>query len=295
MLLYPHTSLLRPRFRCWTTCWTLRWRTACWEEGPRTTRTTPSTSTMKNSKPKLRWGAEDWVVVWGDVCKFDLAVCCSAGHWQVCQGGWYYYAVCQEHTRCHAQYLHTGSARSEQHGSVVPFFFFSLCEYLLTFSSHFLIFQPLDLQNMPRGGAPALSSFRRAAQPAAAVARLSHHQLCGYNVSGSPHRPARGSSGEFPKRWRPSVFFSVLLSIQPFCFCCFPPDGLHVWQRCVLCRHGVQECKLLPHLPVRTCGAPAAGWGCPRQHVSHITMKNVSKCTHLNKRTLGWFLLQAWT
>lgn len=124
MLLYPHTSLLRPRFRCWTTCWTLRWRTACWEEGPRTTRTTPSTSTMKNSKPKLRWGAEDWVVVWGDVCKFDLAVCCSAGHWQVCQGGWYYYAVCQEHTRCHAQYLHTGSARSEQHGSVVPFFFF---------------------------------------------------------------------------------------------------------------------------------------------------------------------------
>lgn len=175
------------------------------------------------------------------------------------------------------------------------FFFFFLCEYLLTFSSHFLIFQPLDLQNMPRGGAPALSSFRRAAQPAAAVARLSHHQLCGYNVSGSPHRPARGSSGEFPKRRRPSVFFSVLLSIQPFCFCCFPPDGLHVWQRCVLCRHGVQECKLLPHLPVRTCGAPAAGWGCPRQHVSHITLKNVSKCTHLNKRTLGWFLLQAWT
>lgn len=172
---------------------------------------------------------------------------------------------------------------------------FFLCDSLLTLSPHFLILRPLDLQNTTRGGAPALPSFRRAAQQAAAVARLSHHQLCGYNVAGSPHRPARGSSGGFPKCWRPSVFSAPFSPFSLFLFVCFPPDGLHVRQRCVLCRHGVQECKLLSHLPVRTCGAPAAGWGGPRQHVSHITMKNLPKCAHLNKRTFGWFLLQAWT
>lgn len=129
------SPLLRPRFRCWTTCWTLRWRTACWEEGPRTTRTTPSTSTMKNSKPLLRWAADDWVVVVrGDACVFDLPVCCPAGHRHVCQGGWHYSAVCQEHPRCHTQHLHTGSARSKHSGSIGPFFFFP-CEFLLTLNA----------------------------------------------------------------------------------------------------------------------------------------------------------------
>lgn len=130
------SPLLRPRFRCWTTCWTLRWRTACWGEGPRTTRTTPSTSTMKNSKPLLRWAADDWVVVVrGDACVFDLPVCCPAGHRHVCQGGWHYSAVCQEHPRCHTQHLHTGSARSKHSGSIGPFFFF-----FCWLSPHFLFF-----------------------------------------------------------------------------------------------------------------------------------------------------------
>lgn len=74
---------------------------------------------------------------------------------------------------------------------------------------------------MPRGGTPALPSFRRAAQPPAAVARLSHHQLCGYNVSGSPHRPTRGSSGEFPKRRRPSVCSAPFSPFSLFYFCFF--------------------------------------------------------------------------
>lgn len=76
-------------------------------------------------------------------------------------------------------------------------FFWGLC---LCCRSRQDFFQPLDLQNTARGGAPALPSIRRVAQPAATVARLSHHQLRGYNVSGSPHRPSRGSSGAFPKR-----------------------------------------------------------------------------------------------
>lgn len=52
-----HASLFRIKFRCWTTCWTLKWHTACWEGGPRTMRAIPSTSTTRNSKPRLRWAA----------------------------------------------------------------------------------------------------------------------------------------------------------------------------------------------------------------------------------------------
>lgn len=86
-------------------------------------------------------------------------------------------------------------------------------------------FLPLDLQNMQRGGAPALPSFRGAAQPPAAVARLSHHQLCGYYVSGSPHRPAGGSSGQFPEPRRQSVFSAPFSPFSLFIFVVFLQTG----------------------------------------------------------------------
>lgn len=137
----------------------------------------------------------------------------------------------------------------------------------------------LDLQNMSRGRAPTLPSLWRATQSAATVARFSYHQLCWYLVPGSSHCPTRGSSGEFYfwgieiLMWRISIlqWFSLILS--PFSLSIlfhFLLDWLHVWQRCVLCWHGVQECKLLSHFPVRPYGPVAAGWSFPWQHVSEI-------------------------
>lgn len=85
---------------------------------------------------------------------------------------------------------------------------------------------------------------------------------------------------------------------SPFNFyyiCNFLSDGLHVWQRCVLCRYGVQECKLLSHLPVRTCRPPAAGWGCPRQYVSHIIMKKtVNVLIWINNKQLSFLIGMNW-
>lgn len=156
----------------------------------------------------------------------------------------------------------------------------------------------LDLQNRSRGRAPTVPSLRGATQSPAAVARLSHHQLRWYLVSGSSHCPSRGPSGEFwfvvmesnfvsnqklhlhlflMQQYHTFAFINTyivfLVDFTPVQSCitlpfCFVTDWLHVWQRCVLCRHGVQECKLLSHLPVRPCRPPSAGRGCPRQHVS---------------------------
>lgn len=62
----------------------------------------------------------------------------------------------------------------------------------------------------------------------------------------------------------------VFFPVKSCHFVLFSLDWLHVWQRCVLCWHGVQECELLSHLPIWPCRPPAAGRGCPRQHVSEI-------------------------
>lgn len=54
-----------------------------------------------------------------------------------------------------------------------------------------------DLQDWAAGRTSAFPSLRGAAQPAAAVARFSGHQLRWYFVSGSSHRSPRSSGGEF--------------------------------------------------------------------------------------------------
>lgn len=99
----------------------------------------------------------------------------------------------------HAATHNTYTLEVQEVSSMAACLFF-VCVFVVALTRFFFCFfflQLLDLQNKARGGAPALPSIRRVAQPAATVARLSHHQLRGYNVSGSPHRPARGSSGEF--------------------------------------------------------------------------------------------------
>lgn len=49
----------------------------------------------------------------------------------------------------------------------------------------------------------------------------------------------------------------------------FPPaDGLHVRQRDLFRRHGLQERQLLPHVPGRPGGLDPLGRGCPWEHVS---------------------------
>lgn len=72
----------------------------------------------------------------------------------------------------------------------------------------------------------------------------------------------------FPKYPYSVMSLDGFLPAQSSHFVSFSSDGLHVWQRCVLCWHGVQECQLLSHVSVRSCRSPAAGWGCPREHVS---------------------------
>lgn len=150
---------------------------------------------------------------------------------------------------------------------------------------------------MPRGGTPALPSFRRAAQPPAAVARLSHHQLCGYNVSGSPHRPTRGSSGEFPKRLQPSVCsapfspFGLFLFIYLFFLQTGYMFGKGVYFADMVSK-SANYCHTSQSEPVGLLLLAEVALG--NMWVS-LQWKNVSKCTNLNKQTLGGFLLQAWT
>lgn len=152
---------------------------------------------------------------------------------------------------------------------------------LLSSMIHHLIFSHiLDLQNFPRGRAPEVPSLRGATQSPAAVARFTRHQLRWYLVSGSSHCPSRGPSGELSLACNHKLHFTHILNCFKLIFLIFSPvlhtflhfsvDRLHVRQRCVLCWHGVKECKLLSHLPVGPCWPPSAGWGCSRQHVSDL-------------------------
>ena len=53
-----------------------------------------------------------------------------------------------------------------------------------------------DLQNSSRGRVPKVPALQGPAQPAAAVARLTHHQLRRHPVPGSAHRSPRGPCGQ---------------------------------------------------------------------------------------------------
>lgn len=74
----------------------------------------------------------------------------------------------------------------------------------------------------------------------------------------------------FPKYPYSVMFLVGFLPVQFYHFVSFSLDWLHVWERCVLCWHGVQECELLSYLSVGPCRSPTVGWGCPRQRVSEI-------------------------
>ena len=72
--------------------------------------------------------------------------------------------------------------------------------------------------------------------------------------------------------WRPllvqmPLFYTIIQSDLTYQHFLFFADWLHVWQRCLLCWHGVQKCQLLPCVFQQSHWSYVAMWGGPWQHV----------------------------
>ena len=97
-----------------------------------------------------------------------------------------------------------------------------------------------------------LQAVQRLPQSNATVARIKVDQLCWYFVSGSEDSSAR------------STF-----------------HRLHVWQRGVLCRHGVQKCQLLLDITEQPDRPHVAVWSSTRRHVSSLSFDQQLSCSFL--------------